>query len=149
MIKIDFNPKNQQLSQFGWIALLGFPLLGFMIAWNFLVDPDAAGPAGEAISSTFFFVMLGVGIATLALSLVNPRLILPIYVGLMIVALPIGLVISFILMGAIYYLLVTPLALFFKLIGRDKLERTIDRSATSYWHVRETQPSPASYLKQY
>ena len=39
MIKIDFNPRDKQLSQFGWIALFGFPLIGFMIAWNFMSLP--------------------------------------------------------------------------------------------------------------
>ncbi len=144
MIKIDFNPENKQLKQFGWIALFGFPLIGFMIAWNFM-----GMTAGEAIGSTLFLVMAGVGVLTLVLAMVNPRLIIPVYVGLMIVAAPIGLVISFTLMAAIFYLMVTPLALFFRVTGRDKLHRRLDKSAKSYWHVRESQPTPASYLRQY
>ena len=139
MIRIDFNPKNEQLAQFGWISLIGFPLVGLVISYNFL----------ETTFGTLFWTLLVVGVVTFALSRANPRLIVPVYVGMMVVAAPIGLVISFTIVALIYYLMVTPLGLLFRLFGRDTLHRRPDRGATSYWHVREVQPPPASYLKQY
>lgn len=139
MIKIDFNPPEKQLRQFGLIALFGFPLVGLMISGNFL---------GDWLHTTFW-VLLAVGVVTYLLSLVNAKLVKPIFIGLMIVALPIGLAISFVLMGLIYYGMMTPLAIVFRLTGRDKLNRKLDPDAKSYWHVRETAPTPASYLKQY
>ncbi|MCA8943816.1 MAG: hypothetical protein KDB80_14735 [Planctomycetes bacterium] len=139
MLKLDLNPPVSQLRQFGTIALFGFPLVGFMISWKFLEDP----------MHPTFWVLLAVGVVTFVLSKIDAKLIKPIFVGLMVVALPIGLVISFVLMGLIYYGMVTPIGVLFRLFGRDPLNKTPDPDAKSYWHVRTKQPSPASYLKQY
>ena len=123
MIKIDLKPETKQLSQFGWISAFGFPLAGIAIsrmAW------------GEWAITNLFWVLLGVGVLTFALSRINPRLVLPVYVGLMIVAAPIGMVVSFTMMAGIFYLMVSPLGLLFRLFGRDPLHKKLDRSAASY-----------------
>ena len=67
----------------------------------------------------------------------------------MLIAAPIGIVVSFLAMSLIFYGMVTPLALLFRLTGRDKLNKSPDPSLESYWHVRDQQPTPESYLKQY
>ena len=36
MIKLDLNPPLDQLRQFGWIALFGFPGVGLLLGWQFL-----------------------------------------------------------------------------------------------------------------
>lgn len=38
-----------------------------------------------------------------------------------------------IVMGAMFYLLITPIALFFRLTKRDALNRRFDRNAETYW----------------
>lgn len=139
MLKLDLNPPQSQLRQFGIIALFGFPIVGAVLSNLIFGDWQ----------HTLFWVLLAVGVITLVLSRVNASLIKPIYVGLMVIALPIGLVISFVLMGLIYYGMVTPLGLVFRLFGRDPLNKKPDPAAKSYWHVRSAQPTPASYLKQY
>ena len=32
MIKIDFKPQDAQLRQFGWISLVGFPVVGLALS---------------------------------------------------------------------------------------------------------------------
>ena len=32
MVELDWNPKERQLRQFGWIGLIGFPLIGWVIS---------------------------------------------------------------------------------------------------------------------
>lgn len=141
MIKVDLKPPESQLRQFGWIALLGFPLMGIMLtrtitgAWQF--------------DHPLFLTLAGVGVLTFVLAKISPKLILPIYVGLMIIAAPIGLVVSFVVMSIIFYLMITPLGLLFRLFGRDPLHKAPDPKLESYWHVRKEQPAPSSYLKQY
>jgi hypothetical protein len=54
-----------------------------------------------------------------------------------------------VLLGLLYYGMFTPLALFFRLIGRDPLRRKIDRQAASYWEKFENTPTPASYFRQF
>ena len=67
----------------------------------------------------------------------------------MAVTFPIGWVISHLLLGLIYYGMFTPLALFFRLVGRDALKLKIDRNAASYWIETPTNPDPANYFRQF
>jgi len=82
-------------------------------------------------------------------SLVAPKANRPIYLALVIVSYPIGFVLSYVIMGALFYGLITPVAIFFKLTGRDPMHRRFDPDATTYW----TEPRPPrgseSYFKQY
>lgn len=43
-----------------------------------------------------------------------------------------------IVMGAVFYLLITPIALFFRMTGRDPMRRRFDRETSSYWIARQT-----------
>lgn len=46
-----------------------------------------------------------------------------------------------IIIGAIFFMAVTPTALIMKSLGKDLLRRKIDRKATSYW-IERTPPGP-------
>lgn len=49
-------------------------------------------------------------------------------------------VVSFVLLGVIFYGVVTPVALLFRLIGRDALHRRLDAGAATYWIARGSAP---------
>jgi ABC-type uncharacterized transport system permease subunit len=137
MLKIDRNPPDRQLRQFGIISLFGFPLIGLVLHRVFGIAPAV------------IWVMVGVGLVTLVLSRIEPRWIRWIYVGLMLVAAPIGFVVSVTLMAAVYYLMVTPFGLVFRAFGRDPLAKRPDRTKDTYWHERDPVKPAASYLKLY
>jgi hypothetical protein len=65
------------------------------------------------------------------------------------VSLPIGWAVSFILLAAFYFLLLTPLGLFFRLIGRDTLGRKFDPDAESYWLTRQPPKNLDRYFHQF
>ena len=91
-----------------------------------------------------------VGIAQLALYLAGVRIVSRVlFVGLSIVFVPFGFVISHVLMIAVYYLVVTPIALAMRLLGRDVIGKEIDKSRASYWHERDGKRPAASYFKLY
>ena len=139
MIKLDLKPKNETVRQFGWVALFGFPLAGLALTqW----------PGSLPINTLWVLVGLGVacGLAAMANTLVILR---PIYLAMTLLAFPIGLMISTVLLSTIYFLLFTPVGLFFRLTGKDPLERRIDPSAPTYWRTRGTQRAPSSYLRLY
>lgn len=142
MIKIDFSPSLTMLRQFGWIGLFGFPLMAVMILWNFLEwQPNAA-----------VYSLFGLGGLCGLLAMLAPRALQPIYVLMMVVALPIGFVISMVMMRLIYYLLFTPMALWFRFRGRDAMDRTLEPDRKSYWqdHRDISRPrTPGSYLRLY
>jgi len=143
MLKIDWNPPTRQLDQFGWISLVGFPALWG--AWWLIAR--ASGKADPSV--VLLAVLCGIGAVIFALSRVDPRLVRWIFVGLMVVAIPIGMVISYALTAVIYFLLFTPVALVFRVLGRDPLHRRIDRQAESYWVERGQRRPASSYLRLY
>lgn len=50
----------------------------------------------------------------------------------------IGAVVQFLLMGILYWSVVTPVGLFFRVTGRDALNRRYDPKAPTYWTRRQT-----------
>ena len=89
-----------------------------------------------------------VGLALAAVGLLAPKVLKPVFVGLMLVALPIGMVIGELSMALIYFGVFLPIGLCFRLIGRDALQLKLDRNAQSYWQAKSTPRDVASYYRQ-
>ena len=62
---------------------------------------------------------------------------------------PIGWVISYTLLAAIYYLIVTPIGLFMRLLGRDPLQRQLDHTTESYWAPYIGAEKRSRYFQQF
>jgi hypothetical protein len=133
---ISFAPSSHTLRQFGgiWIAFFG----GFA-AWQGLVRGH----------TTLGWVLAGLAITVGPVGLVWPRLIRPIYVGWMILAFPIGWTVSKTVLALLYYLIFTPIALIFRLTGRDALALRPARSTETYWTEKPRASSARSYLRQF
>ena len=138
MIELNLKPSDSQLRSFGWIGLVAFPLIGALFHY-----------VQGWIPAWGFYVLIGLGLLCGLLAAVKESLLLPLFTVMTLLAYPIGLVVSTVLIGVIYYGLFTPVALVFKLTGRDPLHRKIERDAASYWVERKTQREPASYLRMY
>ena len=74
------------------------------------------------------------------ISFIKPGLLIPFYRlwvkfgGFM------GSIISKVMMFILYFGLFTPVSFVLKLLGKDLLDKKIDKSQKSYWIERETQP---------
>ncbi len=145
MLDIDLRPDDRRLRQFGFIALAGFGALATMAWFERLVFAFGLGEARLPVAG----VLAGLGLLSALLSLVCPRANRPLYVGLTLLALPVGYVVSYLLMGVLFYLLITPVGLFFKMIGRDPLHRRFDREAGSYWVPLGPRPPRERYFRQF
>ena len=77
-----------------------------------------------------------------------PMALKPIFVALMIVAAPMGMVIGELAMLAIYFGVFLPFGLVFRIIGRDALQRSICKQNATYWQSKAPPPSAASYYRQ-
>ena len=145
VIDIDFRPDHRKLRQFGFIALVGFGLLA-LLAWKeWAIFSFGLG------SWRLPLVQIFGGLAGISLffSLVFPRANLPLYVGLTIVALPIGFVLSYVIMGTIFYLIIAPIGIVMRLFGKDPMNRHFEPAAGTYW-VDARPPRPAEdYFKQF
>lgn len=78
-----------------------------------------------------------VGAPLFLVGAVFPRALKQVYLGWMAMALAIGTVMTAVLLTLFFILVITPVGLFFKLIGRDILQRKFDREAPSYWITKE------------
>jgi len=137
MISINWHPTNRELRQF---AGIWFP--AFWVIVGLLVAPRTG----------WWHIVLPVWVAVAALSiagLIWPRLMRPIFVAWIVGAFPIGWTVSHLLLAAVYYLLITPLGLIMRLIGRDKLQMRLDKDAASYWIQRPPPPPVSRYFRQF
>lgn len=53
------------------------------------------------------------------------------------------------LLGMVFYFVITPIGLFMRLIGKDPMERKIDKEATTYWNDKELDDDLTRYTKQF
>jgi hypothetical protein len=135
LLEVNWKPNQRELRQFSLAWTVFFGLIGAYSLWA-LDAPVAA--------STFWIVAaVGVG------GWLRPRAIRPAYLVMMALALPIGWVVSRLLLVVVYYLVLTPIGLVLRLFGYDPLCRKMDGSATSYWAEHKSTDDPAQYFKQY
>ncbi|MFP6574482.1 MAG: SxtJ family membrane protein [Pirellulaceae bacterium] len=134
-VRTDFS--DREIRQFAGIWLPAFALLVGLILWNKLQLPNAA------------LAVWGVTVAVALVGLLKPKAIRPLLLGWMFAAFPIGWVVSHVMLAVIYYGCMTPIGLFMRLIGKDPLNRKLDRSAETYWVAREPTTDTKRYFRQF
>lgn len=122
--------------------LLGVVLPGMMAAIGGAVRAGA-DPGTVAV------VVGGIGTVIAAAMFASPAVGRAVYVGWLLAAVPIGWTISHLVLGAVYYLVITPLSLLMRLTGRDPLHRKLDREADTYWIEHNPASDPARYFRQF
>ena len=112
LIDVNWHPPSRQLRQFAGLFLVVFGGLGTLSYFD-----------GKPLldSQILWGLSAVVGITGLLL----PPLVRPVYVVMMAVALPIGFVVSSVLMVVIYYLILTPIGLAMRLFGYDPMSRRL------------------------
>ena len=78
-------------------------------------------------------ILWQIGAALAVVGTLLPALVKPLYYAWMTMALALGYVMTRVLLTIFFFLILTPVGLFFRLIGRDALHRKLDREAESYW----------------
>lgn len=71
------------------------------------------------------------------LSILTSSIFVPVYKMLAIITYKLGRVSAMILLGNLFYLLFTPVALIYRLIGKDPLDREIEVDRETYWIPKE------------
>ncbi len=145
MIEIDWQPDDRVLRQFGIIALFGFSFLAVLAWWEWLIFGFGLGAARHPVT----YVFAGLAGLSALFSAVAPRANLPIYLGLTVLAYPIGFVLSYLIMGFLFFGMITPVGLFFRLTGYDRLDRRFDPDATTYWKDPRPRRGKESYFRQF
>jgi hypothetical protein len=138
---------NREVSGLGRLWGLGFPL-GLASLWVLgrLVMPD--GGSDVISPRTLLGGTVVVGMAGLVMVLVSRRRGLALYRAWMLAAMPIGWVLSNVMLMAVFYGVVTAVGLVMRVVGRDPLTRTLDRGAASYWAEHRRVRDPKRYFRQ-
>jgi len=148
-MKLILQPDRKQLRQFAWVSLFFFPGLAAVLAWKYALPMPwvyALVGLGVVVALVELVLAEALGAFGALLEKLIPRALFQL---LTLLAFPIGFVLSHVLMALIYYLVMTPIGLVFRLIGRDAMGRKPDPKLKSYWHDRGVPRSPASYFKLY
>ena len=136
IIEINKDPGAAQLRWFGVIVALFCGLVGALLHWHF-------GAPGAAR------VVWAVGLALALVYYLVPPLRMPLYLGWMYLFFPIGFVLSHVVLGVTYYLVLTPIGLLMRLFGRDPMHRRFDPEAESYWIARDPNVASERYFRQF
>ena len=119
------SPSQKQLREFGLLIGIVFPvLLGWLL-------PALHGHPFRAWT-------LWIGIPALVLGALSPRLLAKPYQGWMALGHALGWVNSHIILGAVFVLVLQPIALLMRLCGYDPLRKQSLREATSYRELRKS-----------
>ena len=97
---------------------------------------------------TASYVLGGFAVTVGLVGLVSPQTIRPLFVGLTAITYPIGWVVSKVLLLTIFYGVFTPVALLFKVIGRDALARRPQPGKETYWLPKASARDIHSYFHQ-
>jgi hypothetical protein len=145
LVEINFNPDTKTLRQFGVIAFAGFGLLAALAYYEKLIFSFGLGEARMPVAMTF------AALATIAAlcSLVAPRANRLLYVGLTLLAFPIGFVLSYVILATLFFLIIGPIAILFRLFGQDPMRRGNDPNASTYWLEAHPARDKESYFHQY
>ena len=69
------------------------------------------------------------------------------FLGLTLATWPIGWVVSRVALALLYFTIFTPIALIFRLIGRDAVPRSYDPKAKTYWEPYRPNRELERYLR--
>ena len=138
MIEINKSPSRGELRWFGLIAAAFFGFIGGVLL---------AASGGESLALSQGLWAFGALLALVYYAI--PAIQRAVYIGWMYAVFPIGWVVSHLLLGVTFYLVLTPIGLLLRLAGKDLLQRRLDRNAPSYWMQRKGVPEAPRYFKQF
>ena len=130
------EPKPKVVRQFGAVCLLVFGGLGL---WQVL---------GRG-RPTPGWTLVAIGVGCLVLGWVAPRLFRWVYTAAMVVAFPIGFVVSQAMLAVLFFSVFLPIGLILRLRGWDAMARRRRPAGVGYWEPKVLPVQPARYLRQY
>lgn len=136
MIRIERNPSRNQLLVFGLLWLVFFCFFGTASWWK----------DGIQWKAVFFWaIALIIPVA----GSIWPSVLRKVYVAASFITLPVGIIISSLVLIVIYYGVVTPIGLVLRICGYDPMERKFNRTVKTYWTARKPEVETERYFKQF
>jgi hypothetical protein len=126
---INWRPDRQDCRAFAKSVVIGFPMIAvtFAVLVRWQTGVWAEWPWWLGVIGFTLGVVCGL----------CPPFAKLVYVAWHALGGAVGFVVSNLLLVATFYLIVTPIGLVLRCVGKDPLERRIDRDAQSYWKDEE------------
>lgn len=128
---INRHPTHRQLRQF---AVTGLVLL-----------PTVTAISTRSVYATVAALIIGAVLTTG--SVVRPNLLRPVFIAVSVVTWPIGVVVSELVLLALYFLVFTPAGLVSRLAGRDPLRLRHAKVDTTNWQPSSAPRDADSYFR--
>jgi len=136
VIEINWRPSNRELRVFAIVQLIVISVAAWLLHRRLGWDAAAAG------------VMM-VSASGLVAGMMQPQILRPMFVAWMMAAFPLGWVMSHLLLGLVYYGVMTPIGLVLRLCGHDPLRLRKRTTVDSFWVARPKASSSSRYLRQF
>jgi hypothetical protein len=135
LIVFQTKPTARVLRQFAGAWLVFFLVLAANQIWR-----RGHVPAGIALGVASLIGIVG---------LIKPNSVRLLFIAASAAAFPIGWLVSQIVLLLMFYGVMTPMAFFWRLRGRDTLQLRAKPDQPSFWIDRQEEPKPERYLKQF
>ena len=116
------DTSKKALRSFGWVVGGVLLIIAAVVWWR-----------NDFTLTTAASVLGGLGAALTVLGLTVPMILKPVYRVWMALAVVLGFIMTRVILTVVYYLIMTPIGLIMRLLGKDPLHRRIDPNAASYW----------------
>lgn len=136
LIELNLHPGTRELRWFGVLVPAFFALLAVLLWW---FSKATAVPA----------VLVGLGAAFGGLYAIVPRARLLLYTAWMRAIYPVGWLVSHVLIGVVYFVVLTPIGWALRLAGQDPMQRRIQRGTRTYWVERRDTRQAPDYFRQF
>ncbi len=137
LIDINLNPDNKDLRIFALAGLAASIIIAILLY------------ATQNLTIKQSLCIGAVGLSLFVLSVVYIKAVKFIYIALILVTYPIGTIFSMVVLAIFYYLIITPVGLFFKIIGRDTLRHNYRLNVDSYWVSHKMPDNIKRYFQQF
>ncbi|MES2662554.1 MAG: SxtJ family membrane protein [Pseudomonadota bacterium] len=138
MVNINWNPDKAELRKFGLTMLIGFSIIAAVAFFVFEVSKNIA------IGLVIF------GAVSLVLSYIG-RLGMIIYYPWMTIGMIMGTIVSHVILAVLFFGIVTPIGLVFKIMRRDSLQKNVypNPEASSWTNIEPIENTIEAYQRQF
>ena len=134
LVEMNWQPNDRQLRQFAAAAVA----VALLIGWNLSTDNLTPFSSSWAVSG----LIAGIG-------LLKPQTLRWLYVACSLVTMPIGMVVSELVLLSVFCGVFLPMGLFMRVIRRDALRLNLERKSESYWTKKHQPRNAPSYFHQF
>ena len=135
VIELNKDPTDRELTVFGVLLGLFAIVLGALLSWR--MESFAVGAlvwtVGAALVLTYWTF--------------RPKRRV-IYRAWILACFPVAWLVAHLLLGTIYYLVITPFGVVMRLVGHDPMTRNLDENATTYWVSMPAKDDSSRYFRQ-